>query len=96
MDNGISKIELVLAVMTPTQRRRWRLYKAGHSLIEIAAIEGVTYQSIKESLENGKKRAKKRLNCPAFALYPSIERDGTKNTAYASRMATIRIMGSQT
>lgn len=72
----MSKIELVLAVMTPKQRRRWRLYKAGWRLVEIAQIEGVARQSIKESLENGKKRAKKRLDYPAFALPFAIERDG--------------------
>lgn len=57
----MNKIELILAVMTPKQRRRWRLYLKGKKLSEIASIEGVGYQRIQKSLHFGKKRAEKIL-----------------------------------
>lgn len=61
MGNGLSKLELVMAVMTPIQRRRWRLRLKGKSLREIAKIEGVSFQAIHKSLRLAKKRAKKIL-----------------------------------
>lgn len=60
-DDKTNKMELILAVMTPTQRRRWGLLLSGKNVTEIAKTENVDISSISESLAAGKKRAKKVL-----------------------------------
>ena len=55
------KTQRALNLMTPVQRRRWRLYLHGRSKAEIANVEGVTRVAILLSLQAGKKRAKKKI-----------------------------------
>ena len=57
----MNRIDLLLAVMTKTQRRRWRLVLKGFSIRRIARIEGVGHPRIIKSLAAGKKKAKKIL-----------------------------------
>ena len=46
--------------MTRTQRRRWIMLMKGMTVYKIAQIEGRSYNTIKESLAFGEKRARKR------------------------------------
>lgn len=57
----MEKIKLVLAQMTPVQRRRYRRYLKGWSLTKIAGVEDVSIQSVQESIFLAKKKVKKRL-----------------------------------
>ena len=57
----MKSIDLLLAVMTKTQRRRWRLVLKGNTITMIARIEGVSHVAISKSLKNGKRKAKKIL-----------------------------------
>lgn len=54
-------IELILQNMTPTQRRRYKLYLKGKTFTEIARLEGVCVNVIHKSIKSAKKRAGKRL-----------------------------------
>lgn len=55
-------IEIILQVLTPTQRRRYELYLKGYTLTHIAKIEGVSVVSVWESIKLAKKHAKKKLS----------------------------------
>jgi len=55
----MNRIDLLLAVMTKTQRRRWRLRLKGWTLREIAEKEGVGHPRIIKSLRADKKKAEK-------------------------------------
>lgn len=57
----MQRLDLILSVMTPIQRRRWRLYLRGKSLREIANEERKSHVAVLKSLRAGKKRAEKRL-----------------------------------
>jgi len=57
----MDKIELALAQMTPKQRRRYKHYLKGWTLTKIANQEGVSVQSVRESINFAEKKAKKRL-----------------------------------
>jgi len=54
-------VKIILAAMTPLQRRRYRLYIKGNTQAEIARAEGVSQQAVQKCLDNAKKRIKKRL-----------------------------------
>lgn len=53
---------MVLACMTETQRRRYTLYLRGWTLTRIAEEEGVSVNSVRMSILNGRKRAKTRMS----------------------------------
>jgi hypothetical protein len=58
-DSQMQRLDLILSLMTPTQRRRWRLRLSGASITQIARVEGVGHPRIVKSLAAGRKRAKK-------------------------------------
>ncbi len=64
----MDKMELILQAMTAVQRRRYKLYLKGWSLIEIAEKEGVSYQVVQKSIKNAEKRAKKRVKRGVFGV----------------------------
>jgi len=56
----MNRIKKALNLMTPVQRRRWVAIFDGLTVYKIAQIEGRAYNTIKESLAAGIKRAQKR------------------------------------
>ena len=54
-------VELALQVMTPVQRRRYRLIIRGYTQTEIASLEGVSQQAVCKSLKKAKKTARNKL-----------------------------------
>jgi len=56
------KLKMILAAMTPTQARRYKLYLQGMSLTEIAEAEGVSVNSVADSIKRAKRRARRRLS----------------------------------
>ena len=61
-------LQYTLGLMTATQKRRWELYFKYHSFCKVATIEGVSYQAIQHTLQQGVKRAKKMLNLEILGL----------------------------
>lgn len=57
----MDKMELILAAMTPMQRRRYKKYISGATLTYIAEQEGVSVVAVHKSIKRAEKRAKKRL-----------------------------------
>lgn len=61
MNNIKDNVKQVLGVMTPTQRRRYKMYLKGYTQAQIAQAEGVSQQATQKCLNNAIKRIKKRL-----------------------------------
>lgn len=55
------KSQEALRHMTIKQSRRWRLFLNERSLTEIAAIEGVTVEAVRQSIAAGRVRAKRKI-----------------------------------
>lgn len=53
-------IQIILNVMTDTQRRRYQLYLLGETLTKIASKEDVSVVAVWYSIKTGIKKAKKR------------------------------------
>lgn len=56
-----SYIELLHAQMLPVQRRRHKMYMGGLTFQEIAEIEGVLYEAVRQMVRRSESRAKKKL-----------------------------------
>ena len=64
LENQQRRYDLFISFLTPTQKRRFKLFEDGKSEREVARIEGVDYKSIHETKKQLKKKYIKLFGDP--------------------------------